>query len=195
MIVFYLTMLIFVGTSATLDSSNTSTDRDLSVETRLNVHKNNGVIDSPQITYETILQGRNTGNEAPANNVRDNVTTKEAHAQQESDDSKVDEVDAHDQMEEESTIIPSTRTVVTTENTLILDHQVNQYTVTTNVHSQDHSGSQSVDETVPTEAQDSGGQEVLGQATTTIKTTFSNPPVDGSLVTGKPTLSSMQSSG
>lgn len=184
-----------------MDSSNTSTDRDLSIETRSSVHKNNGVIDSPQISYETILQGRDISNEEPTNNIRDNVTTKEACAQQESDDSKVDEVDAYDEtarMEEEPTIIPSTKTVVTNESTLILDHQVNQYTfpgVTTKVHSQDHSGSQSISETVPTEAQDSGGQEVLGQATTTIKTTFSNPPVDSSLVTGKPTLSSIQSSG
>ena len=149
------------------------------------------MIDSPQISYEMILQGRNIDNEGPAINVRDDVTTKEAHAQQVSNDSKVDEVDAYAQMEEEPTILPSTRTVVTDGSTLILDHQVNRYT--TDVHSQDHSGSQSVSETVPTEAQDSGNQEVLGQATATIKTTFSNPPIDGSLVTGK--SNSIQSSG
>ena len=189
----------FLGISATTDSSNTSTDRDLSTEIHLNVYKNNGVIDSPQISYETVIPGRNIDNEATGNTVRNSVTTKEALAQQESD-SKVDEVDANDdnsnaaQMEEDPTVTPSTRTVVTNETTLILDHQINQYNVTTNIHSQDHSGSQSVSETVPMEAQDSGHQEVPGQATATFKTTFSDPPIESSLVTGKSTIPSIAAS-
>ena len=170
-----------------MDSSNTSTDRDLNIETRLNVHKNNGVIDSPQVSYETVIPGRKINNGATANNVGDNVITKGAQAQQESDDSRVDDVNANNDTSntEDPTITLSTRTVVANETTLIL---------ATNVHSQDHSGSQSVSETVPMEAQDSGSQEMPGQATTTFKTTFSNPPVDGSLVTGKPAFPSVAAS-
>lgn len=185
--VFYLNMhvILFLGTSATLDSSSTSTDRDLSIESRSSVHKNNKVIDALQTSYEIVIPGRNIDT---ANDVHDNITTKEAYVQQESDHTKVDEVDACNdtaQMEEEPTTAHSTRTVVAKEDIILA----------TNVHSQDHSGSQSVSETVPTQAQDPGSLEV--PATTAFKTTFNNPPVDGSttLVIGNPAFPSIPTSG
>ena len=167
-------LIIFLGiiTSATTDSSSTSTDRDSSVPGNVNVHTNNGAIAGLQQNfYQTVvLPGRNVNNELTDINIIDSVTTKVNDAQQETEG-----VDFNDaifnvgQIEEELTAISSARTVVTADTTLILDDPVNQYSI---VQTQDHSDSQSVSVTIPMEA------------------TFSNPPVDSNLVTGKPSVES-----
>ena len=153
------------------------------------------MINSTQVSYEKIIpSGRNIGNnlskedsKTAAGGIDDNVTTNETRALPESD-SKSDDVSGS-QMQEEPTIILSTKTVVTeNESTLILDDQSTNPGVTTNVdsHDQCHSGSQSV-ETIPEEAQDSASDnQNVGRESVA---------VDAALVTGKQILSTVVSSG
>ena len=123
------------------------------------------MIDSKQVSYEKIVipPERNIGNnlskelDTAAIGIDDIVTTKETYPLPESESKSDDASDP--QMQEEPTIIPSTKTVVTENESmqLILDDQSTNPGVTTNVdsHDQCHSG-HSVNETIPTEAQDSG---------------------------------------
>ena len=159
-----------------------------------------------QVSYEKILpSGRNidsnSGNgdsKTTASDTDDNVTAKETYALQESDSKSDDDV-SNSPMQEESTITHSTKTVVAgNERTLILDDQSTNPDAPTNVESHDQydSGSQSISETVPMEAQDSGshfitasGHENVGSETVAVDT------VDTRLVTGQPVLSSVASSG
>ena len=164
------------------------------------------MINSTQVSYEKVIpSGRNIGNnlskedsKTAASGIDDNVTTNETRALPESD-SKSDDVSGS-QMEEEPTIIPSTKTVVTeNESTLILDDQSTNPGVTTNVESHDqcHSGSLSVSETIPMEAQDSGSHFIIASSDNQNVGSESVvvDAVDTTLVTGKPILSTVVSSG
>lgn len=177
----------FVGFGSVSDTStsNTSTDRDLSIGVRANINKSNGVINSPHITYENILLGRDVDNEdlkIPTDGVHDNVSVEETHALPESDP-KISDDGADDDVDNFQTEEDTTKTVrVLDQSALILDDQTNQYTyggtttittttttttaatavTTIGMHSQDqyNSDSQSsVGETAPTEVQDSGDQQ------------------------------------
>ena len=200
-------VLYFLGIGIVSDSSVTSsTDRDFSsTEPGINF-KHTGVINVAQVSYEKILpSGRNidsnSGNgdsKTTASDTDDNVTAKETYALQESD-SKSDDNVSNSLMQEEPTITHSTKTVVVgNERTLILDQSTNP-DAPTNVESHDHceSGSQSISETIPMEAQDSGshfitassGHQNVGSESVAVDT------VDTRLVTGQPILSSVASSG
>ena len=197
--------LLYIGISTVSDSSIASTDRDLSIETHFNV-KTIGVIDSTQASYQkVILPGRNTGIEDSKITTSDiddhNVTAEEIYALPESNsksDTNDDEI-SNTQIQEESTIMASTKTVLMNEGTLILDDQstIPGTTTIANSHDQCSSGSQSVSETIPIPAQDSGGH---------IVTAFNDHQNEGSdlvavdavdtgLVTGKSSFSAIASSG
>ena len=160
-----------------------------------------------QVLYEKILpSGRNidsnSGNgdsKTTASDTDDNVTAKETYALQESDSKSDDDV-SNSLMQEEPTITHSTKTVVVgNESTLILDDQSTNPDAPTNVESHDQcdSGSQSISETVPMEAQDSGSHFITASSghQSVGSESFAVDTVDTRLVTGQPVLSSVASSG
>ena len=169
--------------------------------------KNTGVINSTQVSYEEIIPSeRNIGDnlskedfKTTASVMDDSVTTKETDALPESESKSDDASDS--QMQEEPTIIPSTKTVVAGDESmrLIHDDQSTNPAVTTNVdpHDQCHSGSQSVSETIPMEAQDSGSHFITASSDNQNvgSESVAVDAVDTTLVTGTPFLSTVVSSG
>jgi len=180
--------ILLLGLSTASDSSS----RDVSIGIHVNLNKNNEIIGQEQICENVVIPGKNA--DGNINTIRDdNVNTVETQVQSESNSDP--QTDANGDM---ATLTPSARTMVMDESTLILK-QVDQHAsfpVTSTVeqfHDQCASGLQSVDESVPTEAQDSDNQQetvIFKPATTAHQTTFDDlQNIVGSeathLVTGK----------